>query len=94
MDEVDIRWSLVVVLQSTGDFVGVTFKRDKPTLEPTDLLIVDWDRTELAENTGLALTLEPVPEREERVRGRHPIIQSTTKLSILLVLLVSRRQTS
>jgi len=47
----------------------VTFKREEQTLEPTDLLMVDWDRTELAEDTGLALTLEPVPEpaREERV---------------------------
>ena len=67
MDVVDIRWGLAVLRGDTGDFVGVSFKRDEPRL--TELPMVDWDGTELAEDTGLTLILEPdlEPAREERV---------------------------
>ena len=47
----------------------MAFKRDEPADEATDLLIVFCDRTELAADTGLVLTLEVDldPAREESV---------------------------
>jgi hypothetical protein len=60
---VDIRWLLEG--RDIVDFVvdGVTFKRDGPADEPTDRFC---DRTELAEDTGLALTVEVDLDRKGR----------------------------
>jgi hypothetical protein len=71
VDVVDIRG--VLLGRDTADFAGATLKRERdmdevlaPTVDPTDLLTVVCDRTELAEDFGLTLPL--VPElREERV---------------------------
>lgn len=66
---------------------GVTFKRDEPADEPTDLLTVFCDRTELAEDTGLVLTLEVDldPAREDSVDREVTLAKEARVINTFLI---------
>lgn len=86
-DVVDIRW--VLAGRDMVDFVvdGVTFKRDEATDELTDFLTVFCDRTELAEDTGLVLTLEGDldPAREESVDREVTLAKDALVINTFLI---------
>ena len=84
---VDVRW--VLAGRDIVDFVvdGVTFKRDEPADETTDRLVVFCERTELAEDTGLALTVEVDldPAREDSVDREATLAKDARVINTFLI---------